>query len=175
MRLWGLEHEPDTWVRKRGGLTLSLLDEKGPRQHCLREAWRAATWSAWRLRGNRREAHLARAAAPGEAIRRMIDRAAFGQHVLAIVTGATFSEARLETCRRLEERRKRKRKRDVDVSLQACAAGGDASLQSLAAGEDSSSEHEAEEPASDEEPDLANCGCGIPEPPYFAPFILALH
>eukprot|EP00969_Alexandrium_andersonii_P255081 11276154-Alexandrium_andersonii.AAC.1 len=62
-------------------------------------------------------------AAPGEAIRKMIGRTPFGQHVLAIVTGATFSEARLEACRRLEERQRKKRKREVDDMLQATAAG----------------------------------------------------
>eukprot|EP00969_Alexandrium_andersonii_P368810 15473737-Alexandrium_andersonii.AAC.1 len=80
MQLWGLEREPGTLVWARDGLALSLTDDQPARQHCLREAWRAATWDDWRHRGNRREAHLARAAlapwqaAPGEAIRKMIDR-----------------------------------------------------------------------------------------------------
>eukprot|EP00969_Alexandrium_andersonii_P041454 1817577-Alexandrium_andersonii.AAC.1 len=56
----------------------------------------------WCARGLRREAMLARTLeavwqpAPAEAIRKMIGNAQLGQHVLAAVTGATFSEARLE-------------------------------------------------------------------------------
>eukprot|EP00969_Alexandrium_andersonii_P315338 13931446-Alexandrium_andersonii.AAC.1 len=79
MQLWGLEHEPDTLTWKRGDLSLSLLDEANPRQHCLREAWRAATWRERCQRGNRREAHIARAvgaewqAAPSDAIRKLAD------------------------------------------------------------------------------------------------------
>eukprot|EP00969_Alexandrium_andersonii_P349271 15430664-Alexandrium_andersonii.AAC.1 len=59
------------------------------RQHCLREAWRVATWSEWCARGRRREALIARTvhaewqAVPAEAIRKMIDNAAVGQRVLA--------------------------------------------------------------------------------------------
>eukprot|EP00969_Alexandrium_andersonii_P078127 3445497-Alexandrium_andersonii.AAC.1 len=132
-----------------------------PRQRCLREAWRAATWSEWCLRGHRREALIARTvhaewqAAPGEAIRKMIDNTAIGQHVLAIVTGATFSEARLEVRKRMGEKQRRKRKRDIDASL-LCQAAGDDSC---------SEDDEADEPASDTDPDLSNCGCGVPEPP----------
>eukprot|EP00969_Alexandrium_andersonii_P294456 13015572-Alexandrium_andersonii.AAC.1 len=61
MRLWGLEREQDSLIWKRGTLALSLLGEKMPRQRCLREAWRAATWSEWCARGRRREALIARA------------------------------------------------------------------------------------------------------------------
>eukprot|EP00969_Alexandrium_andersonii_P292474 12926822-Alexandrium_andersonii.AAC.1 len=53
----------------------------------------------------------------------MIGNSTIGQHVLAIVTEATFSEARLEARKRIEEKLKRKRKRDIDASLLSPAAG----------------------------------------------------
>eukprot|EP00969_Alexandrium_andersonii_P012750 556258-Alexandrium_andersonii.AAC.1 len=61
MQLWGLVRMPDTLTWTRNGLTLSLTEDRPARQHCLREAWRAATWDDWRHRALRREAHLARA------------------------------------------------------------------------------------------------------------------
>eukprot|EP00969_Alexandrium_andersonii_P374269 15485827-Alexandrium_andersonii.AAC.1 len=85
----------------------------------------------------------------------MIDNSAIGQHVLAIVTGATFSEARLEARKRVEEKLKRKRKRGIDASLLSPAAGADGA----------SDEEEGDEAESDTDPDLTNCGCGVREPP----------
>eukprot|EP00969_Alexandrium_andersonii_P217113 9590175-Alexandrium_andersonii.AAC.1 len=55
----------------------------------------------------------------------MIDASTFGQHVLAVVAGATFCEARLEARQRAEKKRKRKHKRAVEASLLGPAAGED--------------------------------------------------
>eukprot|EP00969_Alexandrium_andersonii_P048486 2127211-Alexandrium_andersonii.AAC.1 len=62
-------------------------------------------------------------AAPAEAIRKMIGSSTSGQRVLAVVTGATLSEARLEVRRRAQLRLKLKRKRAVGEALLGPAAG----------------------------------------------------
>eukprot|EP00969_Alexandrium_andersonii_P069312 3057801-Alexandrium_andersonii.AAC.1 len=78
MNVWGLERAEGTVSWARGDIVVNLADDKGARQHHLREAWRSATWNDWRARGLRREAHLARASqaawhpAVGLAVRRLI-------------------------------------------------------------------------------------------------------
>eukprot|EP00969_Alexandrium_andersonii_P142890 6316701-Alexandrium_andersonii.AAC.1 len=169
MRCWGLERAPDGVSWARGTLVVALTDDKAARQHHLREAWRAATWDDWRARGLRKEAHLARAAQAswhprvGDAVRKLIQHSDIGQHVLAVVSGATFSEARLVATRNREERLKnRKRKRRAALP-QASAAGDRPDLEQE--GHSDGSESSAEGGVRSDDEAIPNCECGIPEPP----------
>eukprot|EP00969_Alexandrium_andersonii_P012836 559521-Alexandrium_andersonii.AAC.1 len=161
MHIWGLERTQGTVSWAREGIEVNLADDEAARQHNLREAWRTATWEDWRARGLRREAHLARASqavwqpAVGQAIRRLISGTDIGQHVVAVVTGATHSEARLEILRRREERLKaRKRKRTSQDLLLAPAAGDPLLEPDRAGGSDDDARSDVEDDVRSEDEDV---------------------